>query len=401
MKFPLSIYIVAFLYFFTTNLNAQVNILLDAGSKNVELIANPGVMSLSSVSNSNSTTAAHNSYPVKVINEYRISSDILPANEEKVTYKDLDKLAADPKSNYLHPNTNTLFPYNLGEFERKQIVSYPKEKGKIAAIYSSPKDKSSLVISLTPTWEANEGRLRNEYLKKIKELSKEEDKKYLPKPGPVKFKGRNYICNGVQGTYDDEKGYAQLTVYECGVWLLSIKLKAYDSDSVQFSKLNENITVYFNPSRLTALSPLNLKSNVTFEREALKDTVITSALVSSAFKKMNWANENISEMERHSGFPDIYLAMHIASLREYIQIQGRKKNINIDPKAEQFYEDVKAINNAGFLPEFIMEQYDNVMIVPYYVNLDFGAFNQWKQGREISVNLREKQYTITYRNLPY
>ncbi|MHB9055915.1 MAG: hypothetical protein ACYC2P_07170 [Paludibacteraceae bacterium] len=398
MKFPLSIYIVAFFFFFSTNLNAQVNILLD---KSTDLAASPGVVGSSSVGNSNSAAAAYNSYPVKVINEFKISSDILPVGKEKTTYKDLDKLAADPKSNYLHPNTNTLFPYNLGEFERKQIVSYPKEKGKIAAIYSSPKDKSSLVISLTPTWEANEGRLRNEYLKKIKELSKEEGKKHLPKPAPVKFKGRDYICNGVQGIYGDEKSYTQLTVYECGVWLLSIKLKAYNSDSVQFSRLNDNVTVYFNPSGLTALSPLNLKSNVTFEREALKDTVMTSALVSSAFKKMNWASENISEMERHSGFPDIYLAMHIASLREYIQIQGRKKNINKDPKASQYYEDVKAINNAGFLPEFIMEQYDNVMIVPYYVNLNFEAFNQWKQGREISVNLREKQYTITYRNLPY
>ena len=402
MKFVSKIYIAVFLSVIISALNAQVSIMLDSEAKSVESSISAG--SSQATKNVEAVTpASPNYYSIKTFNERNYFSELTAPDSGRVVYKDLIKLAADPKSNYLHTETNTVFPYRMGEFERKQIISYPKEPGKITAIYNSVKGKSSVVISLTPTWEAREGRLRNEYLQEIKKLSKEEEKGVLPLPTPIKFNGRNYICNGVQGVFEDEKSHShsQVSVYECGVWLLGIKMKMYSKDSAQLAQLDESLTQRFNPSRLTALSPLNLKSNVGFEREAMKDTVMTSALVSSAFKKLDWATDHVKEKERHSGFPDIYLAMHVASLKEYIKIQGRKKSLYKSPKAAQFYDDINTINNAGFLAEFIMEEYDNVMIVPANLHLNFEAYRQWKQGRVIQSDLKEKKYTIAYRNLPY
>ena len=148
------------------------------------------------------------------------------------------------------------------------------------------------------------------------------------------------------------------------------------------------------------MSPLNLKSNVGFIGDSMKDAETSSAMVNSAFKKMDWATRNVSSKERYSGFPDIYLAMHLESAKEYLRIQG-KKMITGNPKTDHFFEDLNAISNAGFLPEFIMEEYDRVMIVPDDLKLNFDAYREWKKGRQISASLKEKKYIITYRNLPY
>lgn len=348
-----------------------------------------------------SSNVVTNAYSTIELEEKQFVPEILKSETSRLTYSDLNKLAQDPKSNYLHPETKTLFPYDLGQFERKQIIAYPNDPGKLLAIYSDKSGKSSIVLSLTPTQDAKEGRLRNEYLKEIRKLSKEVENISLPKPQVLKFRGRNFSNNGVSGTYYNKKEIAQVTVYECGAWLLGMKVKTQGVDSLNFAKMTEELTQQFNPSRYTALSPLNLKSNVEFNREAMKDTVMSSALANSAFKKMNWAADNVGVRERHSGFPDIYLNMHIAALEEYMRIQGRKKSLSKSAAASEFYNDILALKNADFLAEYIMEQYEEVMNVPPNTKLDFEAYRQWKQGKTIRTRLTDNRYTIIYRNLPY
>ena len=403
MKSRITIYIFFLFTFFSYSLNAQVVVLLNSESKDTTLNVLSGASTSASTNFKADKSVSSYYHTLKTISESTSSSFFPASDDARKTYRDLNKVAADSKSNFLHSETNTVFYYTIGEFERTQIIAYPKDPGRITAIYNNQKGKSSFVVNLTPTKEGTEGRLRNEYLKEIKKLSKEEETNFLPKPTVVKFNGTHYICNGVQGSYTNGKKHSisQVTVFECGAWLMDVNLKSSDMDSVRFSQLDEGLILRFNPARLTSLSPLNLKSNVGFVGEAMKDSVLTSAMVNSAFKKMDWASDNVSIKERHSGFPDIYLAMHIASLTEYLRIQSKKKNLSKSPKAKQFFDDLNAIYNAGFLPEFIMEEYDHVMIVPANINLNFEAFSQWKLGRELSLNLKEKKYTITYRNLPY
>ncbi len=403
MKFEINRYIFIIITLLSCTLNAQVSVLLDSESKVTASGATSGILDFGIKKADAAKSSSSEFHVVKTIDESTAQPDMLTTDEGRATYRDLNKVAADPNSNFLHSESNTLFPFRMGEFERIQLIAYPNVPGRIEAIYTAQKGKSSFIISLTPTREATEGRLRDEYLKEIKKLSNEEKRNYLPKPTPVKFNGRNYICNGVQGSYADGnlRSVSQLTVFECGVWLLGIKLKAGDTDFARFSQLEESLTLRFNPARLTALSPLNLKSNVTFAGESMKDTESSSAMVNSAFKKMDWASAKVSKKERYSGFPDIYLAMHIASLTEYLRIQAKKSTLSKNPTVAQFYNDLSTINDAGFLPEFIMEEYENVMIVPDEVTLNFEAYKQWKQGRELKASLKEKKYTIAYRNLPY
>ena len=255
---------------------------------------------------------------------------------------------------------------------------------------------------MIPGTEATEGRLRNEYLANIKQLSKENSKTYLPKPTFLKFRGSRYTNNGVAGTnVNDVNSFSQINVFECGSWLLVSKLNINGLEESQFHAFSEDLIRYFNPSKLTSVKPMNLKPIVDFDRESMIDTVVTGALVGSAFKKIDWANENVGINERYSGFPDIYLKMHTESLQEYLKILGRKTTRSKNPENFRFYADLKSINDAGYLAEFILEAYENVMIVPSNLDLDITGYNNWKRDRELNVDLLKKRYKINYRALPY
>ena len=324
-----------------------------------------------------------------------ISSDV-------ETYRDVKSIAANNKSNYVHKESNTIFPHRIGNFERVQLVVFKEQPLKIHALYKAVQGESTFTVSLTPSTEATEGRLRNEFLTHIRQLSKEKGKAYTPTPTFLKFNGIRYVNNGIEGTYvNDEKSFSQVNVFECGSWMLVTKLDVVGMDEASFRDFSEDLIRYFNPAKLTALKPMNLKPIVDFEREALQDTVVTGAMVASAFKKIDWATDNVSIKERYSGFPDIYLDMHTESLKAYLEVLDRKKTRSAIEENSRFYTDLKSINDAGYLDEFVMETYENVMIVPAYLYLDFNGYTHWKQARELQVDLLKKRYKINYRALPY
>lgn len=324
-----------------------------------------------------------------------ISTDVPSFNE-------LEKVAANNKSNFIHLASNTVFPHLIDDFERFQLIVTTNQPGKVDVIYKSKKNNSTFTVTLMPGGEAIEGRLRNEYLNGIKQLSKELGKDYLPKPTFMKFRGSRYINNGVKGKYvNKEKSFSQFSIFECGSWMMGTKINMEGVDEADLDRFSEGLIRYFNPARLTRQKPMNLKPNVDFIGEALKDTVVTGALFGAAIKKINWADMNVNEMERYSGFPDIYLEMHVESLKEYLKILGRKPNRSNVPENARFYAGLKQINDAGFLEEFIVETYEGVMIVPDTVDLDMNGFEAWKNGRDLQVDLLKKRYKINYRALPY
>lgn len=338
---------------------------------------------------------------VEEITENTLSNRLITSTDVP-SYRELEKVAANNKSNYIHSETNTVFPHLIEDFERFQLISSVNQPGKVDVIYISRKNKSTFTITLSPGGEAVEGRLRNVYLAGIKQLSKEQGKNFLPKPAFLKFNGSRYTCNGVQGVYiNGEKSFSQFNAFECGSWILGVKISMEEVVEADFNRFKEDLIRYFNPPRLTALKPMNLKPNVDFVSEALKDTVITGALFGSAFKKINWAEKNVSVRERYSGFPDIYLNMHIEALNEYLKIIGRKANRSKVPENARFYADLKTISDAGFLAEFIVESYEYVMIIPSTVNLNLNGYNHWKMERQLDVDLLKKRYKINYRALPY
>lgn len=397
-----------FVLLFFTNLYyteaQQLNIQVESQTASNPTVSTSGIAGSYTAIESSPVTPSIKKTEASIIEELyeNAQTKALSISTDFPSYSELAKVAANNRSNFLHVETNTTFPHLIEDFERIQLITPLNKPGKVDVIYKSRKNKSTFTISLEPGGEAVEGRLRNIYLTGIKQLSKEQGKNYLPKPTFLKFRGSRYISNGVQGLYvNDTKSFSQFNAFECGSWIFGVKLFVEGMDELGFTQFKEELIRYINPARLTALRPMNLKPNVDFTGEALKDTVVTGALFGSAFKKINWAERNVSEKERYSGFPDIYLGMHVEALKEYLKIIGRKPNRSKVPENARFYSDLKSINDAGFLAEFIVESYENVMIIPSTVNIDTNSYNHWKTERQLDVDLLKKRYKINYRALPY
>lgn len=353
------------------------------------------------ISNNNELNNFGSSYNLEELAE--TASVTLKYSTVFPTYSDVVKVTAKPKSNFLYTSTGTEFPYQISEFVRKQILVSKTENGKISVTYKpilEADKKTYFSIRLLPAGFGSEGRLRNAFVETINVFSKELAVTAKPKINPVKYNGKLYYSVGVKGVFKtDKSSFSSLTLYECGSWLMEIKIVNLNTDSLGYQNFHNELVQIFNPSRLTAVNPLYDRPNLDFNKDGLQEPTLTGVLWAAAMKKINWASSEVTNAERAAGFPDLYLNMHLESIKEYLKIE--KNKITLNSKAERYYNDLLAINNAGFLPEYIMEQYENVMIVPSNIQLNFDAYHQWKKDKDIQVNIRKKLYNISYRNLPY
>lgn len=387
------LFVVVCLLIYVLTLNAQINIVLHA-------IATP-----TNIPTSSNTALANDNgaYHIQELNEdYSFN---MPENGIYPTFTDVSLVAKTPASNFMFLPTRTEFPYEISPYQRKQLIASKTQSGKITVIYgntSSLKDDSGFSIRLIPAGFGTEGRLRNAFVVALKNFSEELDIMQEPIINMVRFNGNSYNPLGIQAVFSsDNKEFSGLTVYECGSWLMEINIHNFKSTLDGFYQFHNKLVMMMNPSQLTAIKPLYVRPNIDFDKEALKDTIVTSALWASAMKKLDWANDNISQKERAAGFPDMYLEMHVAALSEYLAVQAQKSSLNKSTTIKKLYYDLSALRNAGFLREYIMEQYQHLMIVPNHIHLDFTAYQQWKKGKDLQADIRKKWYTISYRNLPY
>jgi len=116
----------------------------------------------------------------------------------------------------------------------------------------------------------------------------------------------------------------------------------------------------------------------------------------SAFKKISWALDNVDSLERAAGFPDLYLGLQVESLKEFVQFEKRKK-WNRQQSTTDYLNELNRIIDAGFLEEFIMEQFDMIMIVPQDVTLDFEGFQKWKETHPTTIDLNQRFYVVSYK----
>lgn len=302
-------------------------------------------------------------------------------------------------SDYKYEFAQTLFPYKLMGFERKQIVVDAGERNKVEAIYELPScgGKVWFKINLKSDFEATEGRLREEYLNQVESLGNKNSNLQIDAPSIIKKFGNKYTNNGILGTITHlGKKNGELRVYECGFWLFSLVVFSDENNPNDMEQTINQLTEYFNPEHFTEIKPLSVKPNISFERELLKDAVLMGPIIGSGFKKLDWVRENVRENERASGFPDLYLQMHLAAINEFLELASRKKMSN-SAQAQKYFEELSAIKQAGFLPEFIMEQYKKIMVVPSNVTFNYEAFHEWLKDKKISTDLTKKWYIICYR----
>lgn len=305
--------------------------------------------------------------------------------------------ASSDDINYIHTPSQTTFPIYMGEYKRSKVLG-ESNSDQINVMYRLPSKakKPSFIITISRSEDAVEGRLRNEYRNDIQKVA-EVEKLPLPLPTVLREVGNKYTCYGVAGTFTlADSTLTQLRVYECGTWMMKILFSTLYTKQNQLEAFADSIVRRLDPTRLTSLTPLNTNASISFERELLIDTVFTPAMIAAGMSKVEWAQKNVWPREKASGFPDLYFNMHVHAIDTYLE-EAAKKNLTSSATAAAYYKDLKAIKEAGFMSEFIMDQFSGIVIISPAIRLDFNRYYKWLETQKLTVNLNKPWYNIVYR----
>ena len=103
----------------------------------------------------------------------------------------------------------------------------------------------------------------------------------------------------------------------------------------------------------------------------------------------------MSEKERATGFPDLYMNLHVEGLKAFMEFQHR-----FDYKKSDFtmnyLKELQLISDADFLNEFVMEQYGMILIIPENTHSKYDEYLKWKSQNNITINLNEKFYVLSF-----
>jgi len=312
------------------------------------------------------------------------------------------------KNEYTHPATKTVFPKLLFDYKLEEVTAFDKEKTNVCIQYKDQTANENTVIDIYiyPAFSGYDGRLREEYSNSLIAINYYSKQKREFNCQLVRIENDEFIVNGLKSTFiTDEKNRSQLSIYECGTWFFKTRITSDILTLDQISDLEKEISLKYNPADLTKLKPLNLKGKVNYGKLAFKDTLLLASTMTSSFKKFEWAIHNVSEKEKKSGFPDLYLGMHVAAIKKFVDFEQEykdskeKKTLNIarvGVETGKYLDDLRLLINAGFLEEYIMENYDRIMIVPDDVVLDYEGFNIWKKTNTLPDFLFRKLYQDSY-----
>lgn len=300
------------------------------------------------------------------------------------------------KADYKHTATGFNFPLAIDQYNRADIHAFDKKKQNVGITYKTDDLKTTISIYLYPAGAGTEDRLRNEYLKSMQSVANVSDNGVHAEQFAVSYKNGDYKINGFKANIKDADKKSSLSVFECGTWFFKIRLSSESLDTTGMIQTEQKILDLYKPTRLVKISHLNSKADINFAKAAFVDSLMLGSAMGSAFKKLEWVMDNVDSLERASGFPGLYLEMHIASLKEFTEFEKKHPDFSKTKRTEQYLTELNSIIDNGFLEEFIMEQFDMVMIIPDNLEFDFDGFDKWKIDNPININLNERFYVIWF-----
>jgi len=303
------------------------------------------------------------------------------------------------KESYTHPSIHFNFPKSIfGDYQLESVYSFDRKNTNIGVTYRKKQNVENTMFSLYlyPAGDGYEGRLRQEYLKSMQSVAATTKKGVHATQHAIQHKGEKYICNGFEAIFTTENyDLSQLSIFESGAWFYKIRTTSNQTDTTLLSNLKEKILQVFDPTTLTDLTSLDEKATVYYFQSAFRDSIMLGSAMGSALRKIEWALENVDEKERATGFPDLYLNLHVESLKAFMEFQHRfdfgKSNFT-----KNYLKELQLISDAGFLSEFVMEQLGMVLIIPENTPAKYDEYLKWKSQNNISINLNDRFYVVSY-----
>ena len=307
------------------------------------------------------------------------------------------------KEEYTHSSTKMSFPKTLfGEYQRESVYSFDKKNQNIGVTYEKNQngEKTTFSLYLYPAGDGYEGRLRGEYKNSLHSAFLAMTKKGLHATQiAVQHKGEKYICNGFQGIFtNDTNDLSQLTVFESGTWFYKIRITSNQTDTTLLSNLEAKILKEFDPTTLADLTSLNELVDVYFAKTAFRDSVLLGSAMGSAYRKIEWVIDSVDAKERATGFPDLYLNLHVEGLKAFMEFQHREEFLKTRKSdfTTNYLKELQLISDADFLNEFVMEQYEMILIISENIPNKYDEYLKWKSRNNITINLSDKFYVLSF-----
>jgi hypothetical protein len=300
------------------------------------------------------------------------------------------------KNDFIQKKTNTVFPLRIDNLLRKNIYAFNRKKTNIGVSYEDIESHTLASIYIYPANAGTEDRLRIEYLKSLQSIASVSDDGVFATQYYVSYSDSAYKINGFKSEIENNEDYSSLVVYECGCWFFKIRITSEELDSLTCNQIESRLLNFFKPTKLVQISHLNPKSSIYVAKNALIDSLMLNSVLSAAFAKSKWALDNVDSLERASGFPGLYLDLHIESINAFVNYEKEHPDLNKTERTADYLSELNSIIDNDFLEEFLMDQYDMIMIVPDNLEFDFEAYESWKLQNPLTINLNKMLYVIIY-----
>ena len=304
------------------------------------------------------------------------------------------------KEGYTHPSTGTSFPKFLsGGFLREDVYSFDKKNENIGVTYSRnlSGERTTISLYLYPAGDGVEGRLRSEYQYSLQSVVALTENGLHATQDSVRHKGAEYICNGFKAIFTtDNKELSQLTLFESGAWFYKLRITSSRADTTFLSNLEAKILQTFDPTPLAGLTLLNEDVSLHCAPIILQDSLLFNCAVGSALRRIEWVMENVDAKERATGFPDLYIDLHVEGLKAFLESQYKEDYNEKSERIVNYLRELQLISDAGFLYEFVMEQYEFILIIPENRPIRYEEYLEWKSQNNITIDLSRKFHVISF-----
>jgi len=303
------------------------------------------------------------------------------------------------REEYTHNSTSITFPLKIQKYNRSEIYAFDRKKTNIGVNYEykETNGNTKFTIYIYPAGSGIEDRLRNEYSLSMKSVASFSVNGVSAIQHAISYFNSGYKINGFKAEFIDKSSKSNLSIFECGNWFFKVRVTSDILDSTELANLDSGILNYFNPVRLVQVSHLKSKASIYFNKSAFIDSLMLGSAMGSAYKKIEWAIENVDSLERASGFPDMYLDLQIESLKGFVNFEKDHPDFSKSKFTKDYLAQLNLIIDSGYIKEFVLEQFNMIMIIPENTVCDFEGFKNWKLENPININLQERFYHIMYK----
>ena len=301
------------------------------------------------------------------------------------------------KGAFTYAESDLTFPVAINEFERVSIYSYDKKDENMSASYNYNKGGAKTTVTVYVYPRDYEGSLigfRDAYMNDLKAIATSLNMGLDAEQYYVNYEQDGYKVNGFMAQIQvDNKKNTQLALYECGRWFFKIRVTSNMLNMDSMEALNTMFVQQIKPTSLVQKTGASLSTLVHVAPACVKDSLLELCVLAMAIENVEWAEQHIDSVERLAGFPSLYLDMYVQGFKKLVEVADEHPEIKTNNEfAIEYLKKLRMLDENGFLDEFVLENYNMVMIIPEGRTFEFEAYRKWEEENKIDFRVNNTYY---------